>query len=185
MVPGAVVDAVPPPVGSNPEGPSGIMPVPVAPTHEAAAPTPASPPEAAGEVDLAATNSPWSAEKRFEADVLPSANVLKSGAPEAAPAPPPPVETGSGGSRTLMTVILAVAAVGLVGAIVYFAVTKRSGDDDPASVNVGTEQREYADDPAPSATATAAPAPKPKPRPVFKPQPKAKKKASGDIYDDL
>ncbi|MEM9692198.1 MAG: hypothetical protein AAGA56_06625 [Myxococcota bacterium] len=88
-----------------------------------------------------------------------------------------------------MTVVLAIAAVGLVAGLVYFAVTGRGVSGDPASVDVGAEQREYDDEPTPASSTEpappAAPRPPPRPRPPPGPAPTPKKKSAGDIYDDL
>ncbi len=135
---------------------------------------------------MAVTSSPWETTSNVDADLLPSAAVLQA----AAPVPEtPPAESGkdvaeSSGSRLGMTIGLAVAAVALVVAVVYFIVMDKASADDPADVKVGSEQREYGDDPIPTATASA---PKPKPKPVYRPPPKPKPKKNEveDIYEDL
>ena len=117
--------------------------------------------------------------------MLPSANVLQPSRPEEQPPPPPPPEPvgNSHGSRMAMTIGLAIAAVALIGTIVYFMVSGGSSSEDPTDVKVGSEQVDYGDEPTAAATATASAKPKVAPRPRFKP--KAKPKADEDIYEDL
>ncbi len=141
-----------------------------------------------GDHPLAVTSSPWETTSNVDAELLPSAAVLQA----AAPAPEaPPVDSGevasaSSSSRLGMTIGLAIAAVALVAAVVYFLVTETGAGDDPADVKVGSEQQEYGDDPAPTATASA-PAPKPKPKPIYRPpsKPKPKDDKPEDIYENL
>src|SRR5690606_15049675 len=120
------------------------------------------------------------------ADVLPSASVLAP--PEAEPAPPPPPVEPEGGahSRTAMTIGLAVAVLALIAAVVYFTVSESDKSDDPANVKVGSEQRDYGDEPLPEPTATEEPKAAPKPI-APPPMPKAppKPKAPVDIYENI
>jgi hypothetical protein len=84
-----------------------------------------------------------------------------------------------------MVIGLAVAAVALIAAVIYFVIVDRGPHEDAADdVNVGSEQRDYGDEP------TAAPAPSPSfapvpPKPVSKPPPAQPKKGGDDIYDGL
>jgi hypothetical protein len=83
-----------------------------------------------------------------------------------------------------MTVALAVAAVALIAAVVYFVMLDTGSETDPADVDMGSEQRDYNDNPVPQATASATTAPAPKPRPVAKPPP-PRPKSDDDPYDGL
>jgi len=142
-------------------------------------------PDADGEHSLAATNSPWLTQQTFDAEMLPSA-FATTGVEQPLPPPPEEVATGpSKGGNALMTVGLAVAAVALIGVIVYFAMADSGHSEDPTKVNV--EQRDYAD--APQSSATSAPSVSAKPRPVrvirkAPPPPPPPAKAE-DIYEDL
>jgi hypothetical protein len=83
-----------------------------------------------------------------------------------------------------------VAALALVGAIIYLVVSKGPASDDPTDVKVGSEQREYGDDPMPTSTATATAEPKPAPKKgVVVPKPKSGEDiyegGDSDIYDGL
>ncbi len=218
--PVAAPPVVPPPVGLPGAVSSPVPPPPITPvsqvsdelTAEVAVPSP-QPAHAANrdhghreggdEHPLAATNSPWTAAEKVDADELPSADFLPSAQVQVSAAPPAPAvaEERTGGSRTLMTMGLLVAALALVGAVVYFTMIdrKRSGPEDPAKVKVGTEQRDYdmdTDGPAPgtSSTVDAAPEPSPAPRPVIvpkvipkstAPKPPPTRKSAEDIYDGL
>jgi hypothetical protein len=168
-----------PPISSPPLSPQADKPVSDSPwTRHSGAPAPLS-------LSKSGTSeaSPWLQSQTVAADLLPSAaiNIPTAKAPEPAAAPVAPAE---GGSRTGMTIGLVVAALALIGAIVYFAVAGKRKTDDTANVKAGP-QKEY--DMSASATATAsetAKPPPPPPPPVVKPQVKQQKKG-GDIYDDL
>lgn len=134
------------------------------------------------------TSSPWETTSNVDAELLPSAAVLQAASPVAEA---PPVDSAkddgkADSSRLGMTIALAIAALALVGAVVYFLVFDSASGDDPADVKVGSEQRDYGDEPVPTATASAV-APKPKPKPVYRPPPKPKVKKGDreDIYEDL
>jgi hypothetical protein len=128
-----------------------------------------------------AANSPWSANRSIDADVLPSANVLQPTSAAAAPPPSPPIAARPG-SRAAMTIGLAVAAVALIALVIYFVMLERGSEVDPDDVNVGSEQRDYGDEPAPTASATGAPS---APKPVAKPPPAKPKPPPDDVYDGL
>jgi hypothetical protein len=184
--PAAPAVAPPPMMGPAPVPLAGGMNAPVVPAAEPVAPAsdpPASPPPGTREDDhpLATTNSPWSAEKKVDADVLPSAMVAIPAVPVKPSAAPAPVAEEPR-SRSGMTILMAVAALGLIGALVYFfVIDRKSNPNDPAKVNVGTEQRDYdmGEGPAPVASASATEAPPPPkppppkilPKPVVKPPP--------------
>lgn len=212
-VPGPAPEVSEPPA-VEPSDPGGTQPIEDNVSAENAAevvsgdggaPQDEKPAETSGDDEhpLAATNSPWTAEDSVKAEDLPSADFLPSAqvsqAPEPAPLPAAEKES-SGGSRTLMTVGLAVAAIALIGAVAYFTIIdQKSSSDDPAKVNVGSEQREYDMDddrkksePKPSATPEVKPKPPPpKPKPVVvpktipKPRVPTPRKKPEDIYDGL
>jgi hypothetical protein len=140
-----------------------------------------------GEHPLATTNSPWSQEQKLSADVLPSASVLAPQEAEPAPPPPPVAPEAAPHSRTAMTIGLAVAAVALIMAVVYFTVSESDKGDDPANVKVGSEQREYGDEPVPAPTTSDEPqvAPKPPSPPPVLPKALPKPKPKEDIYENI
>ena len=199
--PAGDVDSDPPAL--EPAGdPSGEIAPMDAPTVDAAA-------APDGEHPLAATNSPWTQTSDGTgppvplppADALPSAQLPSAQAVPAADEPdvePAVAPVEAHGSRTLMTVGLAIAAVALIALVAYFMTSSDDVSDDPTSVG-GVEQRDYGDDPPPTtATATAAPAPRPVPRPVPTPSGQddiyegtdgvgkpAPKPPPDDFYDDL
>ena len=135
---------------------------------------------------LAATNSPWlAAEQKLDAAVLPSAFHTTMDQPSPVAVPEAVAETSGGGSRMVMTVGLGVAAVALIAAVAYFAMSSRDKSHDPT--NVDMEQREYTEA-ADTATASAKPVELPEPvqpikRPVKTQAPV--KKPPEDIYEGL
>jgi hypothetical protein len=171
----------------------------VEPPAPASDPPQASPdPNAAAARDdehpLATTNSPWTAEKKVDAEALPSA-VVRPSVPvvrESKPPAPAPAVAEAPRSRSGMTVLLALAALGLIGALAYFfIIERRPSANDPAKVNVGTEQRDYdmgqGPQNAPSASETAdapPPPPPPPPPPKIVPKPTIRPPAPPpDIYE--
>jgi hypothetical protein len=89
------------------------------------------------------------------------------------------------GSRTGITVLLALAALALAAVVAYFAISAGKKSDDPADVKAGQAQKDYAMDTiaAGSATQSASAA---APKPIFKaPPPPPKPTPKRDIYDDL
>lgn len=177
-----------------------VAPAAPAPVSPAAAPAAAAPPataaaaqqvdpSAAGVAPPAAGPSPWSAEEKVDVDILPSANILTpadASDAHSAPAPPPEAERSP---RTRMAFIigLALAALVLVVALVYIVARPSGDDDEPTSVEAGSENRDWGDEPsaAPTTTASATAKPKLPPRPVHVPKPKPKPTAREDIYEEL
>jgi len=132
------------------------------------------------------TNSPWETTANVDADLLPSANVLQT-ADEPPPAPEPPSELVAPrrGSRLGMTIGLAVVMLVLSAVVIYLTMFDKSGDQSPADVKVGSEQRDYGDEPVPSASASATAAPTHR-RPRYQPpRPVHKANKPADIYEDL
>ena len=160
-------------------------PTPSAPAAFSAPPVPATPfAEPPKAPDPSA--SPWFANQGgIDAQVLPSANVLQQPAAVEPAPPPPPAMAARPSSRAAMTVALAVAAVALIAAVAYFVMLDTGSETDPADVDLGSEQRDYGDNPAPQVTASATAAPAPKPRPATKPPPPRPKSGNDDPYDGL
>lgn len=147
------------------------------------------------------TNSPWLQNPSVPPPAtLPSANASyhpSTDSPSAAiphhggtaPTGATAADHESRGARGSLTLLLSLAAIGLVGAIVYVAIGGKDKSDDPADVAAGRSQREYdlaAATPSASASTSASAAPKPRfvapTRPSPPPPPP---KPKGDIYDDL
>jgi hypothetical protein len=87
-----------------------------------------------------------------------------------------------------MTIGLVIAALALAAAVVYLIVIDRPTQDDPADVEMGTEQRDYEEPSvasAPAPSVSAAP-PKPLVRPKLPlPTSSSTKPRGDDIYDGL
>ncbi len=86
-----------------------------------------------------------------------------------------------------MTVVLAIAALALIGAVVYFTMIEPSHSDDPEDVTAGQQQRDYEPVADPTATASATTSSK---RPIIRrtgawPKPKIKANKPDDPYEDL
>jgi hypothetical protein len=201
------------PVSSEPPVPPAPVTLPTtvtSPSEDEKADTPASwPPKAEAQISadvenpLAATNSPWTSSENME-DVSPPPEVLPSAQVSKQPPAPTPATASvpeEGGSRGAMTLLLGVAVLALIGAVVYFTVIDKrpTKSDDPAQVDVGSEQRDYDAEPKPSAT-PSAPAPEPSEVPKPAPPPPtvvlpkiapptvpkpSRRKSAEDIYDGL
>jgi hypothetical protein len=114
--------------------------------------------------------------------MLPSAMATSAPEPDVVVPSEAPRETSSAGAgRRVFIVAMAVAAIGLIGAIAYLAVNSGGGDHDPAAV--GMQEDDVAES-APTVTATATAAPKKPPPPKYRPA-KKKKVDADDVYDGL
>ncbi|MBI4702083.1 MAG: hypothetical protein HY744_13185 [Deltaproteobacteria bacterium] len=132
----------------------------------AGAATPLAPPvaepaaAAPQEDEPGAAASPWSAERKLDAELLPSASFALTAAPVVQPAvalaPQGPLAAVSERSRAMFIAGLVVAAVALVGVIVYLATRPSTRSDDPTSVHARGNQVDIEDAPAASPAASAS-----------------------------
>jgi hypothetical protein len=91
-----------------------------------------------------------------------------------------------------MTLVLVLAALGLIGAIAYVTLSSGKKSEDPADVKAGQSQREYVlQAQTATASASASAAPPPPPRLQVRPMPPppaasaAPPKPTQDLYEDL
>ncbi|MBI4952733.1 MAG: hypothetical protein HY908_11920, partial [Myxococcales bacterium] len=176
--PAVAADGAPAPdagAASSPWSAGGAGPAPSPPAADAGG----VPPEGTGP-------SPWFREQRVDLAMLPSAN-MNLAPPPAAPggvAPVPAVVVPPRSTSPLLYVALGIAAVALIGVIVYLAVGgRKGGDSDPESVRLAGKQVSIEEAAASaSATATQSASAAPPPRP-YVPPPKPTKRPD-DIYTD-
>jgi hypothetical protein len=215
----STTSAIPVPMPAIPEAPttapgtlgeSGDSPwlvhggpaLPFASTRAEATPASESTPRSVTESPEAlGSSSPWLASPSVPPPgVLPSTagmylspgDAPSAARPQASIQPPAPSPSTAESARPAMTLVLVLAALGLIGAIAYVTLSSGKKSEDPADVKAGQSQREYVlQAQTATASASASAAPPPPPRLQVRPMPPppaasaAPPKPTQDLYEDL